>query len=165
LLWGESRCGCRCERASRSRWRANIAARVNEKRTDLDTGERKRFSSAIPPPWARKTRKVTGVLPLLFLHGLSSRDFVPALGQFLGSGRGALCRGEHQAHRVVEDRTTRLLPTWPWQRLRPGETPSMRGSTARAVAAIGIIRHTSMRRARDKGIRRPSHRAGPGRAG
>jgi len=31
---------------------------------------------------------VTGVLPLLYLHGLSSEDFVPALGQFLGSGAG-----------------------------------------------------------------------------
>src|SRR6185436_2134723 len=58
------------------------APRVNDKRTDPDTGERKRFSSAILPPWARKTPKVTEVLPLLYLHGLSSGDFVPALGQF-----------------------------------------------------------------------------------
>jgi putative transposase len=62
--------------------------RVNDKRTDPDTGERKRFSSAILPPWARKTPKVTEVLPLLYLHGLSSGDFVPALGQFLGSSAG-----------------------------------------------------------------------------
>jgi transposase-like protein len=62
--------------------------RVNDKRTDSDTGERKRFSSAILPPWARKTPKVTEVLPLLYLHGLSTGDFVPALGQFLGSGAG-----------------------------------------------------------------------------
>ena len=62
--------------------------RVNDKRTDPDTGERKRFSSAILPPWARKTPKVTEVLPLLYLHGLSTGDFVPALGQFLGSGAG-----------------------------------------------------------------------------
>ena len=51
--------------------------RVNDKRTDPDTGERKRFSSAILPPWARKTPKVTEVLPLLYLHGLSTGDFVP----------------------------------------------------------------------------------------
>jgi transposase-like protein len=51
-------------------------------------GERKRFSSAILPPWARKTPKITEVLPLLYLHGLSSGDFVPALGQFLGSSAG-----------------------------------------------------------------------------
>ncbi len=52
------------------------------------TGERKWFSSAILPPWARKTPKITEVLPLLFLHGLSTGDFVPALGQFLGSSAG-----------------------------------------------------------------------------
>ena len=62
--------------------------RVNDKRTDPVTGERKRFSSAILPPWARKTPKITEVLPLLYLHGLSTGDFVPALGQFLGSSAG-----------------------------------------------------------------------------
>jgi Transposase, Mutator family len=64
------------------------APRVNDRRIDLDTGERQRFSSAILPPWARKTPKITEVLPLLYLHGLSSGDFVPALGQFLGSAKG-----------------------------------------------------------------------------
>ena len=64
------------------------APRVNDKRTDPGTGERLRFSSAILPPWARKTPQVSDVLPLLYLHGLSSGDFVPALGQFLGSSAG-----------------------------------------------------------------------------
>jgi transposase-like protein len=64
------------------------APRVNDKRTDAVTGERMRFASAILPPWARKTPKVAEVLPLLYLHGLSSGDFVPALGQFLGSSAG-----------------------------------------------------------------------------
>jgi len=45
------------------------APRVNDKRTDPQTGERKRFSSAILPAWARKTPKITEVLPLLYLHG------------------------------------------------------------------------------------------------
>jgi transposase-like protein len=62
--------------------------RVNDKRVDPETGERQRFASAILPPWARKTPKITEVLPLLYLHGLSSGDFVPALGQFLGSNKG-----------------------------------------------------------------------------
>ncbi len=56
------------------------APRINDKRADPDTAERKRFSSAILPPWARKTPKIAEVLPLLYLHGLSSGDFVPALG-------------------------------------------------------------------------------------
>ncbi|MBP2477563.1 hypothetical protein JOF53_006435 [Crossiella equi] len=64
------------------------APRVNDKRVDPATGRRKRFSSAILPPWARKTPEITEVLPLLYLHGLSSGDFVPALGQFLGSEKG-----------------------------------------------------------------------------
>ena len=65
-----------------------VAPRVNDRRTDLDTGERAGFSSAILPPWCRKTPKITEVLPLLYLHGLSSGDFVPALGEFLGSTAG-----------------------------------------------------------------------------
>jgi transposase-like protein len=64
------------------------APRVNDRRTDPQTGERCRFSSAILPAWCRKTPKITEVLPLLYLHGLSTGDFVPALGQFLGSSAG-----------------------------------------------------------------------------
>ncbi|MEV2279163.1 transposase, partial [Nocardiopsis sp. NPDC049922] len=62
--------------------------RVNDKRVDAATGERMRFSSKILPPWCRKSPKVSEVLPLLYLHGLSSGDFVPALEQFLGSAAG-----------------------------------------------------------------------------
>jgi transposase-like protein len=62
--------------------------RVNDRRIDPDTGQRRRFASAILPPWCRKTPKITEVLPLLYLHGLSTGDFVPALGQFLGSTAG-----------------------------------------------------------------------------
>ena len=74
--------------------------RVNDKRTDPATGERRRFSSAIVPPWARKTPKITEVLPLLYLHGRVG-DFVPALGQFLGSTAGLSAA-------VI----TRLTETW-----------------------------------------------------
>jgi len=64
------------------------APRVNDKRTDPVTGERQRFASAILPAWARKSPQVAEVLPLLYLHGLSTSDFVPALEQFLGTGAG-----------------------------------------------------------------------------
>ena len=62
--------------------------RVNDKRIDEVTGERRRFSSAILPAWSRKSPRVAEVLPLLYLHGLSSSDFGPALEQFLGSDQG-----------------------------------------------------------------------------
>jgi putative transposase len=64
------------------------APRVNDRRMDEVSGERARFSSAILPPWCRKSPKVTEVLPLLYLHGLSGRDFVPALEEFFGSSAG-----------------------------------------------------------------------------
>jgi len=62
--------------------------RVNDKRVDPVTGQRRRFASAILPAWARKSPQVAQVLPLLYLHGLSSGDFVPALEQFVGSAAG-----------------------------------------------------------------------------
>src|SRR4051794_6194197 len=62
--------------------------RVNDKRVDEVSGERRRFSSAILPAWSRKSPRVAEVLPLLYLHGLSSSDFGPASEQFLGSDQG-----------------------------------------------------------------------------
>jgi hypothetical protein len=56
-----------------------VAPRVNDKRVDEATGQPKRFSSAILPPWCRKSPKVSDVLPLLYLLGLSGNDFAPAL--------------------------------------------------------------------------------------
>jgi putative transposase len=64
------------------------APRVDDRRTDLVSGERVRFRSVILPPWCRKSPKVTEVLPLLYLHGLSTGDFVPALEAFFGSAAG-----------------------------------------------------------------------------
>lgn len=63
------------------------APRVNDKRVKED-GERRRFKSVILPPYMRRSPKVTEVLPLLYLHGLSSGDFVPALQGFFGSEAG-----------------------------------------------------------------------------
>src|SRR4249920_1120826 len=78
-----------------------VAAWFNERRIDPDTGERARFSSAILPPWCRKTPKINEVLPLLYLHGLSTSDFGPALGQFLGSSAG-----------LSSSVITRMTQTW-----------------------------------------------------
>jgi transposase-like protein len=64
------------------------APRVNDKRVEEDSGERRRFASAILPAWCRKSPKITEVLPLLYLHGLSSKDFGPALEGFLGTDAG-----------------------------------------------------------------------------
>ena len=64
------------------------APRVNDRRVDPVSGARIRFRSVILPPWCRKSPKVAEVLPLLYLHGLSTGDFVPALEAFFGSSAG-----------------------------------------------------------------------------
>jgi putative transposase len=63
------------------------APRVNDKRLD-EGGQRRSFKSVVLPPYMRKSPKVSEVLPLLYLHGLSSGDFVPALEEFFGSEAG-----------------------------------------------------------------------------
>jgi putative transposase len=60
------------------------APRVNDQRVEAQTGERMRLSSRILPAYARRSPKVTEVLPILYLHGLSTGDFGPALRDLLG---------------------------------------------------------------------------------
>jgi transposase-like protein len=66
------------------------APRVNDKRIDEETGERRRFGSRILPAYARRSPKVTEVLPILYLHGLSTGDFGPALRDLLGEDASGL---------------------------------------------------------------------------
>ena len=86
------------------------APRVNDKRVDEATGARRQFKSAILPAWCRRSPKITDVLPLLYLHGLSGGEFVPALEQFLGSSAG-----------LSASTVTRLCEQWQSRR------PSRRG--------------------------------------
>jgi transposase-like protein len=83
------------------------APRVNDKRVDEQTGERCRFRSAILAPWCRKSPKVSEVLPLMYLHGMSSGDFAPALGEFFGSDAG-----------LSPSVITRLTTSWQEERER-----------------------------------------------
>lgn len=64
------------------------AQRVNDRRVDERSGERMRFRSVILPPYVRRSPRVAEVLPLLYLHGLSTGDFLPALREFLGTDAG-----------------------------------------------------------------------------
>jgi putative transposase len=77
------------------------APRVDDRRVDPATGARVGFRSVILPPWCRKSPKVAEVLPLLYLHGLSTGDFVPALEAFFGSSAGLSAAA-----------ITRLVVTW-----------------------------------------------------
>lgn len=86
------------------------APRVDDRRVDEASGQRRRFRSSLLPPWCRRSPKVTEVLPLLYLHGLSSGDFVPALEQFFGSKAG-----------LSASVVTRLTATWQEEQRRFAE--------------------------------------------
>ena len=82
------------------------APRVNDRRVD-EHAERRRFKSVIVPPYMRRSPKVTEVLPLLYLHGLSSGDFIPALEGFFGTEAG-----------LSAATITRLAQEWQGERKR-----------------------------------------------
>ena len=71
------------------------APRVHDRR------EGHRFSSYILPKYARRSPKVADVLPVLYLRGLSTGDFAPALTEFFGSDVG-----------LSASSITRLIETW-----------------------------------------------------
>ena len=65
------------------------APRINDKRVD-EGGCRQRFTSAILPPYMRRSPKVAEVLPVLYLRGLSTNDFSEALPILLGEDAAGL---------------------------------------------------------------------------
>lgn len=65
------------------------APRVNDRRLDEDGG-RQRFTSEILPPYMRRSPNVAEVLPILYLRGLSTGDFRPALEGLLGKDAAGL---------------------------------------------------------------------------
>ena len=53
-------------------------------RAAAEAGERVRFTSRILPRWARRTKSLDALLPVLYLRGVSTGDFQEALAALLG---------------------------------------------------------------------------------
>jgi len=67
------------------------SARANNKSGIQDeAGELDRFVSEILPPYRRRSLSLEETLPLLYLHGLSMNDFIPALRKMLGEKAAGL---------------------------------------------------------------------------
>lgn len=76
------------------------APRVNDQR--IVHGVRQKFTSQILAPYLRRSPTVSAVLPLLYLHGLSTGDFQKALPVLLGEDAAGLSPAA----------ITRLTATW-----------------------------------------------------
>src|SRR5262245_14306226 len=86
-------------------------------------GERIRFSSAILPLWARRTRRLDALLPVLYLRGISTGDFQEALTALLGkdapnlspaviSGLKAQWQGEYERWQKRDLSARRYVYVW-----------------------------------------------------
>ena len=76
------------------------APRVNDQR--VIRGERQKFTSQILPPYLRKSKAITELLPALYLRGLSTGDFRDGLAALLGE----------QAAGFSPSVITRLVSAW-----------------------------------------------------
>jgi len=76
--------------------------------------DRVRFSSSILPKWARRTRSLDALLPILYLRGVSTGDFQEALAALLGrdapnlspSVIARLCGARDNSTRPAQHRAT-----------------------------------------------------------
>src|SRR5205085_1105703 len=68
-----------------------VAVRCPRVRDRIGAGcERIRFSSAILPPYARRSKSLDVLIPILYLKGISTGDFEEALSALLGKDAGGL---------------------------------------------------------------------------
>jgi transposase-like protein len=58
--------------------------KVRDRAIDVPAGQKIRFTSAILPKWARRSRSLDALLPVLYLRGITTGDFQEALAALLG---------------------------------------------------------------------------------
>lgn len=67
--------------------------KVRDRATDVPAETRIRFTSTILPRWARRSRSLDALLPVLYLRGVSTGDFQEALTALLGADAPNLSPG------------------------------------------------------------------------
>ncbi len=85
--------------------------KLRDRGAEATGDERITFTSAILPRWARRTRSLDALIPVLYLRGISTGDFQEALAAILGA----------DAPNLSPAAITRLTQTWQaeyerWQR-------------------------------------------------
>ena len=93
-------------------------------RAAAENGERIRFTSAILPLWARRTKSLDTLLPVLYLRGISTGDFQEALAALLGQNAPNLSpavisrltaewQGEYERWQKRDLSARRYVYVWP----------------------------------------------------
>ena len=79
--------------------------KVRDRAANAESGEKVRFSSHILPRWARRSRSLDALLPVLYLRGISTGDFQEALAAILGPDAPNLSPGVISRKRPPRPRT------------------------------------------------------------
>ena len=80
---GASRAWAAARHPDRS-WAVEVRRAKVRDRGDVGGEEKIRFTSSILPKWARRTKSLDALLPVLYLRGISTGDFQEALAALLG---------------------------------------------------------------------------------
>ena len=67
--------------------------KVRDRATDMPAERKVRFTSNILPKWARRSKTLDALLPVLYLRGISTGDFQEALSALLGADAPNLSPG------------------------------------------------------------------------
>lgn len=67
--------------------------KVRDRAADIPAEKKIRFTSNILPKWARRSRSLDALLPVLYLRGISTGDFQEALMALLGADAPNLSPG------------------------------------------------------------------------
>jgi putative transposase len=67
-----------------------VTVRTPRVRDRIGSNDRIRFTSAILPPYARRSKSLEVLIPILYLKGISTGDFEEALAALLGRDAGGL---------------------------------------------------------------------------
>jgi hypothetical protein len=93
-------------------------------RADLAAEEKIRFTSSILPKWARRTKSLDALLPILYLRGVSTGDFQEALAALLGKDAPNLSPAGCASHEGGHGLVVRAAPSCPLgERKPPSQVP------------------------------------------
>ena len=67
-------------------------AKLRDRDAEASGDDRITFTSAILPKWARRTKSLDALLPVLYLRGISTGDFQEALAALVGKDAPNLCK-------------------------------------------------------------------------
>ena len=108
-----------------------VAVRCPRVRDRVGEGsERIRFSSAILPPYARRSKSLEVLIPILYLKGISTGDFEEALIALLGKDAGGLSAATVGRLKEARGRSESACGAIPYPPRRAGRSPPVRRERA-----------------------------------